>query len=157
MKGTIMSEKSAVEENAQTEPQPKSLTGECDQARTDPSKQIFMALCALGLVGCFFLPWISFLLATLSAYQLQEIPATEIRLLWLIPVTALCLLGSILMKRGVRLAALIAGVTPFLALLYYLAKYGADLFQSLKVGAVLTLCLAGLLLISCGFPKTSKP
>ena len=152
-----MSEKSAVDENPQTELQPNSPTGGCDQARADKPKQIFMALCALGLIGCFFLPWISFLLATPSAYQLQEIPAMEIRLLWLIPVTALCLFCSILMKRGVRLAALIAGATPFLTLLYYLAKYGADLFQSLRVGAVLTLCLAGLLLILCGFLKTSKP
>lgn len=117
-----------------------------------------IGLCSLGLMGCFFLPWINLFLGRPSGYDLQQFPSDEIKLVWLIPLTALLALFSAVAKKGVLTTAQIAGAMPFLALIYYRVKLGQELFQILQIGAYLSLALGAILFIAPRFlekPKSS--
>jgi hypothetical protein len=108
-------------------------------------------------MGCFFMPWISFLFGTPSGYQLQQIPDDKIKLVWLIPGIALVSLIAAVTKKGVVTAAQAAGAMPFLALLYYRIKLGEGIFQALQIGAYITLALGAVLFITPWFMDKRKP
>jgi hypothetical protein len=109
-------------------------------------------------MGCFFLPWINLLFGRPSGYDLQQLPSEEVKLVWLIPLTALLALFSAIAKTGVLTTSQIAGAMPFLALIYYRVKLGEELFQILQIGAYLSLALGAVLFIAPRFldkPKAS--
>jgi len=143
----------------QQSPPPESITtASSHQASAkdrDQNKSIYsvIALCSLGIVACFFLPWIRVLFADASGYQLQQLPSDEVKLLWLIPLTGFISVVASIAKRSVGTAAQLAGAMPFLALLYYGSKIGRDIFDILRPGAYLTLILAVVLLIAPRFLK----
>lgn len=106
-----------------------------------------MIICCLGMVACFFLPWVQMLFTGLSGYQLQQLPSDEVKFLLLIPlVAAVALVGAVTGKSMV-ITAQLAGAMPFIALMYYLAKIGQGLFQALQIGAYLTLFCAAILCV----------
>jgi len=147
----------------QQSPPPESITtASSHQASAkdrDQNKSIYsvIALCSLGIVACFFLPWIRVLFTDLSGYQLQQLPSDEVKILWLIPLTALISLIASITKQSVGAVAQFAGVMPFLAPLYYGSKIGQSIFDALRPGAFLTLLLAVVLLIAPRFLKKAKP
>ena len=154
-----MSPQPGFEENPQTESQPNITNVPRASAEADRIKTVhtFIAVCSLGIIGCFFLPWITLFLGAPSAYQLQELPTNEVKLLWFIPGTALLPLFALLAKQAVAPMSQIAGAAPFVALLYYVAKFGTDLFQSLQVGAYLTLLFGVVLSVLPHVLSKSKP
>ena len=107
-------------------------------------------------MGCFFLPWINFFLGRPSGYDLQQLPGDEIKLVWLIPLTALLALLSAVAKKGVLTTAQIAVAMPFLALIYYRVKLGQELFQIIQIGAYLSLALGAILFIAPRFLEKPK-
>jgi hypothetical protein len=127
-----------------------------NEADQDKSIYSVIALCSLGIVACFFLPWIRLLFADLSGYQLQQLPSDTAKLLWLIPLTGFISVVASITKQSVGTAAQFAGVMPFLALLYYGSKIGRDISDILRPGAYLTLLLAAVLLIAPRFLKKTK-
>lgn len=108
-------------------------------------------------MGAFFLPWISMFFGKPSGYDLQQIPSDEVKLVWLIPLAALLALISAVSKKGVLIAAQIAGAMPFLALIYYRVKLGEGIFQALQIGAHLSLLLGAILFIAPRFLVKPKP
>jgi Na+-translocating ferredoxin:NAD+ oxidoreductase RnfE subunit len=118
--------------------------------------QVVIALCGLGIIGSFFLPWIVFFGSEPSGYQLQQIQTNEVKLLWLIPASAFIALVAAIAKQSVRTASQFAGIAPFLALLYYVMKFGQDIIKILRPGAYLTLFLGAVLLVAPYFLKKAK-
>ena len=103
------------------------------------------------------MPWIPFFFSEVSGYQLQQIDSIEIKLLWLIPLTGFISLVAAIAKKSVCVASQLAGIMPFVALLYYGLKIGHELFNALRPGAYLTLFLGAVLFIAPRFLKTAKP
>ena len=125
------------------------------------NKQIHsaIALCALAMIGCFFLPWLNvFLGQTASGYQLQQLPSDEAKLIWAIPAGGLLALlaATANVRQGIAATSQLAGALPFLALLYYGVKIGQDLLQNLQIGAYLTLILGVALFVLPRFLKKTK-
>jgi hypothetical protein len=132
-----------------------------DPKVAERNKQIptAIALCALAMIGCFFLPWLNvFLGQAASGYQLQQLPSDEAKLIWAIPAGGLLALlaAAANLKQGIATTSKLAGALPFLALLYYGVKIGQDLFQNLQIGAYLTLILGLALFVLPRFLKKPK-
>lgn len=140
-----MSDQPVIEGNAQP---PASAPPTSIGSTTDRSIYSVVALCSLCTIGCFFLPWIRILFTDLSGYQLQQLPSNGVKLLWLIPITSGIAFFAAFTKKSVCIASQMAGTMPALALLYYWAKLGGDIFQALRPGAYLTLILAAVLFIA---------
>ena len=147
-----------VEENPQSETIPAHSPAPVVPQESERNKTIYhiVGLSSLGLMGSFFLPWIKFLMATPSGYDLQQIPSEEAKLIWIIPITALLALVATIIKKGVSSFSQIAGAMPFLALMYYRVKLGAGFFQILQIGAYLSLALAAILFVAPRFLEKSK-
>jgi hypothetical protein len=88
---------------------------------------------------------------------LQQLPSDEVKLVWLIPLAGLLALFSAVAKKGVLAFAQLAGAMPFVALIYYCAKYGQGLIQDLQIGAYLSLALGAILFIAPRFLDKRKP
>jgi hypothetical protein len=142
--------------NAETAPTLKPIAEPQAQTGKDNSIRTVMSLCCLGIIACFFLPWIQLFLATPSGYQLQQLPSDEVKLLWLIPLTAAVALVAAVTGKSMAIAGQTAGAMPFMALIYYAAKVGQGLFQALQIGAYLTLLCAAVLCIAPHFLSRPK-
>ncbi len=107
-----------------------------------------VTLCAGGLLVSFFLPWINFLGAHPSGFDIQKL-GDEYKLHWLIPLLSVIVIIAGLTKQSQRTAAQLAGAMPFVALIYWFNKFGSDLMNDLSYGAYLALaCGAGLEVLS---------
>ena len=124
-------------------------------APRDQNIRTVISLCALGLMACFFLPWIKLLFADLSGYQLQQLPGDGVKLLWIIPGMALVALITAIANQQVANGSQLAGMMPFVALVYYRFKLGDDFFQALEIGAYVSLGLGAVLFFLPRF--LSKP
>jgi hypothetical protein len=112
-----------------------------------------IGLCSLALIGCFFIPWVSFLVVRPSGYELMQLPERAVKWLWLIPFAGVIGLLTAITRKVVAPTAHIAGALPFIALLYFRAEQGKGLFQALEVGAYLTLFTGAVLFILPRFLK----
>ncbi len=153
-----MSEQSIPTQNTGIPPASPSSTVilQSDMEQQNRSVQILIALVALAMLGCFFLPWIT-LLGSLSGFDLQKLPSTEAELVWCIPAGAALALLAVAAKTGVGAASQLAGAIPFLALIYYRTKLGDRFFQSLQYGAHLTLFFGAVLFVLPRFLKKKQP
>jgi len=105
--------------------------------------------CALALLTCFFLPWISLgILGNASGFDLQKGGSTAL-LVWLLPILCLITLMASTLPQGVYQAGRLAGLTPFAILAYSLFYAGRDLFQVIAPGGWITLGLGFMLLVLC--------
>jgi len=109
------------------------------------SQQQIIMLCALGLLICFFLPWINFIVA-ISGLDLAKQGDRHL-LFWLIPAFSALTLFAVFTKRSPKIIAQLTGALPFVALVYGYIKVGKDLFQMLMVGSYLSLVLGLVLFI----------
>jgi hypothetical protein len=107
-----------------------------------------MLLCSLGIIGCFFLPWVQIFFGKPSGYELQQLPSDEVKLLWLIPLTAGVALFASIFRQSMVIACQAAGAMPYLALAYYYHELGQSIFEALQIGAYLTLICGVVLLIA---------
>src|ERR1700722_14414141 len=156
-----MSDQPAVENRPTPESPTASPTPSQAPKAVERNKQIHAAisLCALAMIGCFFLPWLNvFLGQTAPGYQLQQLPSDEAKLIWAIPAGGLLALlaAAANVKQGIAATSQLAGALPFLALPYYGVKIGQDLFQSLQIGAYLTLILGAVLFVLPRFLEKPK-
>lgn len=97
-----------------------------------------ISLCAVGLGVSFFLPWVNFLGADLSGFDLQK-TGDEQRLLWLIPLACALTIIFGVKKTSQRIIGEITCALPFLVGFYWYYKLGSDLFHILAYGAYLSL------------------
>jgi hypothetical protein len=134
-----------------TESNPTSATGQQTQ-NVSVSRSQLIILCALGLGGSFFLPWIHFFGGQVSGFDLQKLGQWH-RVVWLIPLFSVITVIAVLTKQSQRTAAQLAGALPFCVGAYWLAKLGGDLFQILTFGAYLSLIFGAALII---LPRTMK-
>lgn len=103
-----------------------------------------MILCAGGLLISFFLPWVNFLGAHPSGFDIQKL-GDEYKGHWIIPFFSVVAILAGLAKQSQRTAAQLAGAMPFVAFIYWFSKFGSDLMNGLSYGAYLALaCGAGL-------------
>lgn len=123
---------------------------------TNAAIHSLVGLSSVGIIGCFFLPWIRILFSDASGYDLQRLPADGVKFLWVIPITAAIALVSAVTKQTVRGAGLFAGMMPFLVLYFYGSKIGKGIFDAMRPGAYLTLLLAAVLLVAPQFLRNTK-
>lgn len=109
-------------------------------------------LCALGLGVSFFLPWVQFLGANISGFDLQK-AGDEQRLLWLIPIFCAITIFAGITKRSQKIAGQLTGALPFAVGAYWYSKLGSDMFHVLSYGAFLSLAFGAALFI---LPRASK-
>ena len=144
---TEESELKEVPRGAKIATAPSSMSEPSAQTARNNNIRMVMTLCSLGILACFFLPWVQLFLATPSGYQLQQLPSDEVKFLLLIPLAASVALVGAVTRKSIIITAQLAGAMPFIALIYYSAKIGQGLFQALQIGAYLTLICAAILCI----------
>ena len=137
-----------------TVPHPSSPTSVSQN--TENTVYVVTAIASFGIIGCFFLPWLTFLFRDLSGFDLQKLPSDEAAFLWVIPIMAFLAVVSSITKQRISFVARIAGATPFVVLIYFSSEYNGDLLQVLKPGAYITLFLAIVLLVAPYFLKKPK-
>lgn len=104
-----------------------------------------VTLCCIGIVVCFFLPWLSVLFTKSSGYDISKFGGKHM-IVWLVPICAVIavLMPSSEKSRGTMLSA--AGLVPFVILLGGLYGDGMSLFDHLAYGAYACLGLGALLI-----------
>lgn len=112
--------------------------------------------CAIGLFISFFLPWGKLFFFTGSGYDLAINLGGEAKLLWLIPIASIAVIAVAFYEGNTntnslgKISSIIAGVLPYIGLVYGLSQVGKDLFEVLAIGAYLALII-GFILILSGF------
>ena len=153
-----MSDQTSVQQVSQT----KSTTAtQADVPPTvvrtgNPVLQSLIFAAAAAQIACFFVPWVKMLFVGISGYQISQLSSDELKLVWVVPVTALLAISAVVSKQFVRPLCQIAGATPFIALLYYCTREGTDLLQILDVGAYFTLFLGMVLIVLGSSAKQPK-
>lgn len=104
-----------------------------------------VGFCALGLLACFFLPWISFLFGKVSGFDFTKSGGLYLSL-WAIPVFCILTFFAGVTKTSQQNAAIFTGLLPFVALAVGLADIGPELFKVLEIGGYGSL-IFGLLLV----------
>ena len=115
---------------------------------TNPSTPV--AVCAVGLLAAFFMPWVQIFGVGVSGYNLGQLGSYG-TYAWIIPIvagTALCLSFVDLDNRAI---GAIAGIIPLGAILYALVRVGLEggieamkvalelAWQAFSIGAWLTI------------------
>ena len=110
------------------------------------SKSQAINLCAVGLLICFFLPWVYLLDQPFSGFTLQKLGGIYLAF-WLIPVFCITTIVAGLIKQSQKSGALLTGSLPFFALAYWYYQLGPDLLKILTIGAYVGLGLALALIV----------
>lgn len=107
-----------------------------------------ITICSIGLVVCFFLPWIDLLFAKPSGLELAKEGDPYI-LLWVAPVFGVITCISAVSKQQLRTIASLTGIIPFVILIIGVYNMGPDLLKRLGGGGYGGLGFGlGLLLLS---------
>jgi hypothetical protein len=141
----------------QTETKPTNSTAESKsgggQSVTLNSRHL-ISFCAVGLIICFFLPWISFLFwGKPSGFDLAkagskaEGNAVALVFLWAIPFCSLVTVLAGMAKQSQKNIAQFTGALPFAALSVALYFHGSNLMKALEFGAYVSLVLGLVLFI----------
>ena len=99
-----------------------------------------VSLCAVGLLICFFLPWISFFLGKPSGLDFAKEGGRWL-LLWSIPIFCVLTIFAGITKRSQKIVAQFTGALPFFVLGFGLYHEGKDLLRVLEIGAYAGLAL----------------
>jgi hypothetical protein len=116
------------------------------------TRTLLVNLCAAGLGGSFFLPWVIILGAPVSGFDLQKL-GDEQRLLWAIPILCTITIAAGLAKGSQKVVGQLTGILPFGVGVYWFYKIGPDLFNGLTYGAYLSLICGAALFV---LPRKSK-
>ncbi len=104
---------------------------------------------ALGLLACFFLPWLNILFVNVSGFGFSK-HGGMYALAWAIPLFSLVTFLAGVAKARQREVAAITGMLPFMAFALGMADVGLNIFQILQIGGYGSL-IFGLLLIIFAF------
>jgi hypothetical protein len=108
---------------------------------TDASAKLLhnlLSLSAAALFFSFFMPWISFLGATLNGFTIQK-NFESYRIIWLIPLLAVISLVLNIAGQKTSFIRRLAGLSPFAILVYALSDSGGQIFQAMGFGAWIAL------------------
>lgn len=103
-------------------------------------------ICALLLIGSFFLPWAQVLGVSASGYELMKLGSSAV-FAALVPITALLVLINNLIGYRNRILITLAGAIPFLALAVGLAKSDGQGFRVLSFGAYFILIISAVMIL----------
>jgi hypothetical protein len=133
---------------------PNPISPDSAASKTPPPADywILSLLLAGGLFASFFMPWVTLIFAHPSGYDLQQLGDFH-KVYWCIPAFAgISILATLFQRSHQRTAAQIAGLMPFLLLLFWVLKAekeAGDLLRALNSGAYVALaCGLGLMLVS---------
>lgn len=104
-------------------------------------------LCASAMLVCFFLPWLNFLGANPSGFDVQK-QGGEAWLLWLMPAACLFTVFAGMKGWNQKLSASMCGLLPFIFLAYGIAREGETLISVLNSGAYLSLLFGAVLVVA---------
>jgi hypothetical protein len=135
-----------------SESQPSTATAGQGNQNINLTRTQLTNLCAAGLAGGFFLPWVQFFGANISGFDLQKM-GDEQRLLWLIPISCAITIFAGITKHSQKIAGQLTGALPFAVGVYWYAKLGSDMFHILTYGAFLSLAFGAALFI---LPRKAK-
>jgi hypothetical protein len=124
-----MSDKLATE----TRTEAKSSTQPPSIAHNTLSKSQAVTICAVGLLVCFFLPWITFFGAGASGFDIQKADE-KAKVLWLIPIFSVITVFAGISGKNQKIAAQLTGALPFFALGYALYNSGSDFINVVTYG-----------------------
>jgi hypothetical protein len=111
-----------------------------------------VSLSAAALFFSFFMPWISFLGASLNGFAIQK-NFESYRIIWLIPILAVIALVLNIDGHKASLIRKLAGLCPFAILVFALNNLGGQLFQAMEFGAWLALAAGSALVFIPGNSK----
>jgi hypothetical protein len=112
------------------------------------AKHHIVAACAAALLGCFFLPWVSFMAFKITGMHIAR-EGGKAAFLWGIPALALLALILSAAKKPYRIAACLAGLGPFIALGWFLNEAGQDALRIVQPTGWLTLVFGLTLIVLC--------
>lgn len=121
-----------------------SNAGATNQAVTI-NKAHLISICAVGLLICFFLPWIDVIIAKPSGMDFQK-ESEAAKLLWLMPILSALTIFAGMAGKSAKIASQLAGLTPFVILAYG-RLHEEQLFHVLGVGAYIALILGFFLIV----------
>ena len=104
-----------------------------------------IGFCALGLLGCFFLPWVTLVFRKVSGFDFTKLGGIYLSL-WSIPFFCVLTFFAGITKTSQRNASIFTGILTFGAFGLGVADVGADIFKILEFGGYGSLLLAFLLL-----------
>jgi small-conductance mechanosensitive channel len=137
-----------------TPQQPQKATSPNENQSVSLNTSQILSACAVGLIICFFLPWISFLfLGKPSGFDLAkegakaEGKAFALVFLWAIPFCSIVTVLAGMVKQSQKNIAQFTGALPFAALAVALYFNGSDLLKVLEFGAYISLVLGLVLFI----------
>ena len=146
----VMSEQNAIQTNTQMPATLATSPTALKETELTKNVHVIIAACSLGVIACFFLPWLGTFLGAASGYQLQQLSDVA-KVLWFIPGMAGIALVAVTLKQSVSAASMVAGAMPFLALFFVVVDSGTGVFQALQAGAYITLILGATLLMAPRF------
>jgi uncharacterized membrane protein len=133
--------------NEPVQTDPPASPGASSKPQTIAENRVqIIEFCAVGLMICFFLPWVSFLGAMPSGFDLQKF-GDKYLLLWLVPIFSGITLFAAITKRGLQVIGQITGALPFIVGICWLTQIGKDLLQIMTYGAYLSLFFGAALFI----------
>lgn len=128
-----------------------------DSPSSSTNRHNLVSLAAAGLLVSFFLPWISLLGAKLNGMDIQR-NFSSYQLVWIMPLLAVITLVMNIAKLPIKSVSQLAGMSPFVILLYAANRLNAnlsDFFKLLEYGAWVAL-VSGLVLAFTPY-NTKKP
>ena len=121
---------------------------------TPKTQSNLITLSAAAVFFSFLSPWVNLLGADISGLDIQKNFPSH-RLVWLLPVFAGATIFINLAGQKTDLIRRLAGLCPFVILVYALNELGSQLFQSIAIGGWLAL-LGGAFLILIPSARKSK-
>ena len=128
-------------------------------------------ICAIVMLVAFFMPWVSFMGASVAGYSIvgtinnfaslagQSAP-WQAYLIFLVPLAAVGVLVTDFLKTDekiARIVAIVAGVIPVAGIIYLLIQSEGEGFKVLAMGAYLTVIAAIVMLLAVfGIVKMPK-
>jgi hypothetical protein len=136
-------------------------------------------VCAFGILAAFFMPWLQFLGAGMSGYNLGQLGSYG-NFVWVIPILAGATILASFSGGNNRAIGVITGVVPLAALVYLLlsmtnSRSGMNVFlfgeggratlgdilgaagQFCSIGVYLTLIFCGAIIIAAATRPTKSP
>ncbi len=131
-------------DNAPVEPQPEAVVNNPPSQNENQSVSLNVSqavnVCAAGLLGCFFLPWINFFLGKPSGFDFAK-EGGKWLLFSAIPIFCILTIIAGITKQSQRVIARTTGELPFLILGYALYQMGRDTLRIIEFGGWASLAL----------------
>ena len=124
---------------------PSQHTSSSQQSSVTLEVPHLIGLCAIGLLIAFFLPWINLAFIKPSGFELAK-QGGKYLLLWVIPAFSALTFFAGIAREGLKGAAQLTGLLPFLFLMVGIYTDGTDILKTLDYGGYTSLA-AGLGLI----------